>query len=29
MVQWLTLLAAVLVYEDERKHREWQRKQGE
>lgn len=29
MVQWFALLVAVLVYEDERKHREWQRKQGE
>lgn len=26
MVQWLALVVAILVYDDEKKHREWLRK---
>lgn len=29
MVQWIGLLLAIVAFNDERKHREWQRKQGE
>lgn len=29
MVQWIGLLLAFVAYNDEKKHREWQRKQGE
>lgn len=29
MVQWLTLLVAILVYTDEKQHREWQRNKEE
>lgn len=27
MVQWLGLLLAVLAYQDEKRHRDWQRSQ--
>lgn len=29
MVQWIGLLLAIVAYNDEKKHREWQRNQGE
>lgn len=29
MVQWLSLLIAVLAFEDVRKHREWQRQKAQ
>lgn len=29
MVQWIGLLLAFVAYNDEKKYREWQRKQGE
>lgn len=29
MVQWIGLLLAIVAYNDEKNHREWQRKQGE
>lgn len=29
MVQWLGLLIAIVAYNDEKSHREWQRKQTE
>lgn len=28
MVQWLGLLIAIVAFQDEKAHREWQRKQG-
>lgn len=29
MVQWLGLILAIIAYQDEKKHREWQRTKGE
>lgn len=29
MIQWIGLLLAIVAYNDEKKHREWQRSQGE
>lgn len=29
MVQWIGLLLAFVAFHDEKKHREWQRNQGE
>lgn len=29
MIQWLMFLVALLTYENERKHREWERNKGE
>lgn len=29
MVQWIGLLLAIVAFNDEKKHREWQRNKGE